>query len=406
MKSYLPYELFDSLFMIDFLKNFQGINDPNETALCDIPGIIEKRSKLVRFKAASLTTSQVRILEKIPKYKCEIKECTDFGVITTNNVSIYGNSIISATGFENSVRIVYPDVNNRVFLPIEDKITPPMCFWLSSQKLMTHISLYNTSMTHSILRNTLNYRQQLVAQLYSFLNNTNTENMSYFFNNGYIDVSTPSSISSKMSYDDLCSNLYITFLKPFLETTHILKILEVSCGMGGGLFALQSLYTHHLYYGIDLKESFIEYAKSKRNTCIHFDVGNALELKYDSNSFDIVVNIEASHNYGNYDLFFSQVYRILKQNGTFVYIDFFMTSTDYYVALENLDKKFEIIRVHDLSKNIIASRKLWKKTKTFDYLKNDMLKVAFGLDANDNVVDYGLKNGFILYMHFICVKRV
>lgn len=52
-----------------------------------------------------------------------------------------------------------------------------------------------------------------------------------------------------------------------------------------------------------------------------FVQGSALSLPFKESSFDVIVNVEASHGYGDDDGFFHEVWRVLRSGGAFLYAD-------------------------------------------------------------------------------------
>jgi ubiquinone/menaquinone biosynthesis C-methylase UbiE len=102
------------------------------------------------------------------------------------------------------------------------------------------------------------------------------------------------------------------------------RLLEVSCGRGGGLAHLVARWPGTVEaVGLDLSENALA---ACRTTHGHFDNlgfkrGSALALPFPDGSFDVVLNVEASNDYGDYAGFFAEVARVLRPGGTFLYCD-------------------------------------------------------------------------------------
>lgn len=104
------------------------------------------------------------------------------------------------------------------------------------------------------------------------------------------------------------------------------KLLEVSCGRGGGLNALLAAAPGKFdATGLDVAASAVDFCRRTHGERddLRFVEGNALALPFADNSFDILLNVEASNDYGDRAQFFREVARVLKPEGTFLYTDTF-----------------------------------------------------------------------------------
>ncbi|MEO8175933.1 MAG: class I SAM-dependent methyltransferase [Sphingomicrobium sp.] len=105
-----------------------------------------------------------------------------------------------------------------------------------------------------------------------------------------------------------------------------LKLLEVSCGRGGGLNAFLAAAPGRFdATGLDVAASAIAFCRSSYGTSdrLNFVEGSALDLPFPDASFDVVLNVEASNDYGDLPRFFAEVARVLKPDGLFAYTDSF-----------------------------------------------------------------------------------
>lgn len=137
-----------------------------------------------------------------------------------------------------------------------------------------------------------------------------------FMNYGYADEATNST-----DYDFLCGNLYRHLLDQ-VNINHETTVLEVGCGRGGGS-ELVLQYHPKSVTGMDFSKNVIKFCqKNYTDPRLKFMVGNAESLPFQDNSFDVIINIESSHCYGNRAVFFKEVMRTLKPSGYFLYADF------------------------------------------------------------------------------------
>ena len=104
---------------------------------------------------------------------------------------------------------------------------------------------------------------------------------------------------------------------------HGKKVLEVSCGHGGGASHLARSFEPAEYTGLDLNPTGITFCKNTHHVPgLEFIQGDALKLPFKDESFDTVINVEASHCYPDFPLFLSEVARVLKPGGHLLYADF------------------------------------------------------------------------------------
>jgi ubiquinone/menaquinone biosynthesis C-methylase UbiE len=100
------------------------------------------------------------------------------------------------------------------------------------------------------------------------------------------------------------------------------RVLEVSCGHGGGASYLMRTLQPPSYTGLDLNQAGIKFCQ-KRHTLpgLDFVRGDAENLPFDDESFDVVLNVEASHCYPHFPRFLAEVVRVLRPGGYFPYAD-------------------------------------------------------------------------------------
>ena len=101
------------------------------------------------------------------------------------------------------------------------------------------------------------------------------------------------------------------------------RVLEVSCGHGGGSSYLIRTLKPASYTGLDLNPAGIEFCKKRHHLPgLEFVHGDAQSLPFPDDSYDAVVNVEASHLYPDVPRFLAEVARVLRPGGHFLYADF------------------------------------------------------------------------------------
>jgi ubiquinone/menaquinone biosynthesis C-methylase UbiE len=101
------------------------------------------------------------------------------------------------------------------------------------------------------------------------------------------------------------------------------NVLEVSCGHGGGASCLTRTLQPKSYTALDLNPAGIRFCQQRhRVDGLNFVQGDAENLPFEPDTFDAVINVEASHCYPNFPRFLAEVARVLRPGGHFLYADF------------------------------------------------------------------------------------
>lgn len=100
------------------------------------------------------------------------------------------------------------------------------------------------------------------------------------------------------------------------------RVLEVGCGRGGSASYLMRTQGPESYVGLDLSTIGIDFCQRRHQLPgLEFVHGHAENLPFPPGSFDAVINIESSHCYPHFDRFLSEVTRVLRPGGAFLYAD-------------------------------------------------------------------------------------
>lgn len=101
------------------------------------------------------------------------------------------------------------------------------------------------------------------------------------------------------------------------------RVLEVSCGHGGGASYLTRTLHPASYTGLDLNPAGIRFCRDRHQVPgIDFVQGDAQRLPFPEGDFDAVINVEASHCYPDFPRFLAEVARVLRPGGHLLYADF------------------------------------------------------------------------------------
>jgi SAM-dependent methyltransferase len=128
--------------------------------------------------------------------------------------------------------------------------------------------------------------------------------------------------------DTFSEQLYLLTLRelPFsYEDYAEKKVLEIGCGMGEGLNFLSRITGSPRMVGLDLSQKAVDRANStlSRLDALSFVQGDAENLPFEDGEFDVVINVESSHNYPDLSRFIEEVVRVLKPGAYFSHVDLF-----------------------------------------------------------------------------------
>jgi len=129
-------------------------------------------------------------------------------------------------------------------------------------------------------------------------------------------------IQAQKNLTDYC----ISLLNPIKNK----EILEIGCGNGVQAMYINANYGPLRITGIDLNKANIEIANSERNRTkidnVQFLLDDAQNLKQiQSDSADVLLNIESAFHYPDKSAFLKEVYRVLKPGGQYLIADILST---------------------------------------------------------------------------------
>ena len=141
-----------------------------------------------------------------------------------------------------------------------------------------------------------------------------------FMNYGFVDEEGP--------VLDLVDEPYRLFIQLYEMNIRNIElnnkqVLEVGSGRGGGASWIAKSKKPSNLIGVDFSKEAVSLCNNwyEQNN-LKFLEGNAQDLPFDADSFDIVYNVESSHCYGDINKFVSEVFRVLRKDGYFWWTDF------------------------------------------------------------------------------------
>jgi len=192
-----------------------------------------------------------------------------------------------------------------------------------------------------------------------FLIRFDRDRMVNFMNYGFAPLNgdKPILLENEDEKNRYCIQLYDHIVKRVrLENK---KVLEVGSGRGGGAHYIARYYKPETYVGMDISSGVIDFCnKFYRANGLSFVEGRAEKLPFSAESFDAVVNVESARCYSDISTFFTEVHRILKHDGHFLFAD--MIETDKVEEIRNklTDCGFIINHEQEITQNVARGLEL------------------------------------------------
>jgi len=131
-------------------------------------------------------------------------------------------------------------------------------------------------------------------------------------------------------------------------------VLEIGCGRGGNAYYLKTYRSPRSMTAVDINEENILFCNSSYGS-IAFRVADACDLPFDGEVADIVMNIESSHCYSDVGRFFSEVKRVLRPGGLFIYADA-VSAQDSRLRFEQISGSgMTVIEFEDITAPVTAA---------------------------------------------------
>jgi ubiquinone/menaquinone biosynthesis C-methylase UbiE len=100
------------------------------------------------------------------------------------------------------------------------------------------------------------------------------------------------------------------------------RVLEVGCGHGGAASYLMRTLRPASYTGLDLNRAAVAFCRKRHDLPgVDFVHGDAERMPFPDQTFDAVINVESSAAYPHFSRFLTEVARVLRPGGHFLYTD-------------------------------------------------------------------------------------
>ncbi|CCD97011.1 hypothetical protein BRAO375_850004 [Bradyrhizobium sp. ORS 375] len=134
-------------------------------------------------------------------------------------------------------------------------------------------------------------------------------------------------------------------------------VLDIGCGRGGTVHTLLSYFHPREVTGIDLTPENIAFCRRAVDAPrSRFLEGDAEQLPFADQSFDVVTNVESSHCYPHIARFYAEVARVLRPGGTFLYTDVFDPDDVTARRAEMSACGLDVLSDRDITPNVMLAR--------------------------------------------------
>ncbi len=225
----------------------------------------------------------------------------------------------------------------------------------------------------------------------------------HFMNLGYIGEEQ-FNIKEEDTKSIASVNLYLKVLEGL--NTNPVSALEVGSGLGGGCYILKKYLQISEVTGVDYGEKNVIYSNHKFNGIgidfKHYSSSNFNQL---NQTYDLILSLEASQHFDNWELFIENAYKVLNKDGILVYADLFYEK-DIEKILKILDNSpLKMVIQEDISAGVIHSIAQMKPpNKNVAYRLwcaiNGMNKINKFEAYNNSAYHKMFQNGSIKYLKF------
>lgn len=187
------------------------------------------------------------------------------------------------------------------------------------------------------------------------------------------------------------------------------SVLEVGSGRGGGALMIEKYCKPEKLIGLDYSSCAVEFCNSNiTSKSLSFIRGDAENLPFDDESFDIVINVESSHCYVSMKRFLSEVKKVLRPGGYFLFTDFRNSGAMDMLENQLKDSGMIILKKRDITANVLKAlnedhdRRLELIFRNVPVFFKTQFREFSGV--KDSVVYNRFKNRNFIYFSYILQK--
>lgn len=244
-----------------------------------------------------------------------------------------------------------------------------------------------------------------VPALYKFLNRSwynyvdrlGESEQVQFMNLGYLNPEEPGlMLDTDDPYHQVSIQLYHHVARATDWTGK--TALEVGCGRGGGAAYVFRTFGPARMIGLDQAKRSIAFCQHRYADLdgLSFQHGDAENLSFPEDHFDVILNVESSHAYPLIERFYDGVARTLKPDGVFLCTDFGTEEEWDYRRRLLAESGLAVVAAEDIGPHVIRALDALHEAKQH-YLAERVPKPLHGLFAELS----GLRGSTLLYGSFL-----
>ena len=141
-------------------------------------------------------------------------------------------------------------------------------------------------------------------------------------------------------------------------------VVEVGSGRGGGASYIARYLRPRSMTGIDFSKKAVGFCQQHYAVDgLSFLQGDAESLPLADHSVDVIINLESSHCYGSMTKFLSEVYRVLRLDGHFLFSDHRDHDKVSLLHEQLKDSGLGLVKETDITRNVVAALDLDNERK-------------------------------------------
>jgi ubiquinone/menaquinone biosynthesis C-methylase UbiE len=201
------------------------------------------------------------------------------------------------------------------------------------------------------------FRRLLVKAWYEMLVVVDRDKAITFMNYGYSDLNGATgavALADQEQGNRYCIQLYRHLASPIDPRGK--DVVEVGSGRGGGAAHISRELRPKSMIGIDISKKAVDFCNNHYSVDgLSFSQGDAENLPLPDSSVDVVFNLESSHCYGSMPRFLSEVHRVLRPGGYFLYSDHRDLDKIDLLRKELEGSRLKTVSEEDITRNVVRA---------------------------------------------------